>query len=75
MKAIKAVFLTVVITLIVLLIEPIRFFVSMASLVVIVMVVMDTIKEYRKTQKEKVNVRKSEVMDRDKSSKEFIKHF
>lgn len=75
MKAIKAIFLTVVITLIVLLIEPIRFFVSMASLVVIVMVVMDTIKEYRKTQKEKVNVRKSEVMDRDKSSKEFIKHF
>lgn len=75
MKVIKAIFLTVVITLIVLLIEPIRFFVSMASLVVIVMVVMDTIKEYRKTQKEKVNVRKSEVMDRDKSSKEFIKHF
>ena len=58
MKEIKAIFLTVVITLIVLLIEPIRFFVSMASLVVIVMVVMDTIKEYRKTQKEKVRVKR-----------------
>lgn len=51
MKVIKAVFFTVVITLAVLIIEPIRFFVSMASLVIIVMVVMDTIKEYRKTQK------------------------
>lgn len=58
MKVLKTVFLTVVITLIVLLIEPIRFFVSMASLVVIVMVVMDTIKEYRKTQKEKVRVKR-----------------
>lgn len=75
MKAIKAVFLTVVITLIVLLIEPIRFFAGMAGFVIFGMLVVDTIKEYRKTQKEKVNVRKSEVMDRDKSSKEFIKHF
>ncbi len=52
MKAIKAVFLTVVITLIVLLIEPIRFFVGMAGFVIFGMLVMDTIKEYRKTQKE-----------------------
>lgn len=58
MKVIKAVFFTVVITLAVLIIEPIRFFVSMASLVIIVMVVMDTIKEYRKTQKEKVRVKR-----------------
>jgi len=58
MKVIKSVFLTVAITLAVLMIEPIRFFVSMASLVVIVMVVMDTIKEYRKTQKEKVRVKR-----------------
>lgn len=58
MKVIKTVFLTVAITLAVLMIEPIRFFVSMASLVVIVMVVMDTIKEYRKTQKEKVRVKR-----------------
>lgn len=58
MKVIKAIFFTVVITLAVLIIEPVRFFVSMASLVVIVMVVMDTIKEYRKTQKEKVRVKR-----------------
>lgn len=58
MKVIKSVFLTVAITLAVLIIEPIRFFVSMASLVIIVMVVMDTIKEYRKTQKEKVRVKR-----------------
>lgn len=58
MKAIKTVFLTVAITLTVLLIEPVRFFVSMASLVIIVMIVMDTIKEYRKTQKEKVRVKR-----------------
>lgn len=58
MKVIKAVFFTVVITLAVLIIEPIRFFVSMASLVIIVIVVMDTIKEYRKTQKEKVRVKR-----------------
>ena len=58
MKVIKAVFFTVVITLAVLIIEPIRFFVSMASLVIIVMVVMDTIKDYRKTQREKVSVKR-----------------
>lgn len=58
MKAIETVFLTVAITLTVLLIEPVRFFVSMASLVIIVMIVMDTIKEYRKTQKEKVRVKR-----------------
>lgn len=58
MKVIKAVFFTIVITLAVLIIEPIRFFVSMASLVIIVMVVMDTIKDYRKTQREKVSVKR-----------------
>lgn len=58
MKAIKAVFLTVVITLIVLLIEPIRFFVGMAGFVIFGMLVVDTIKEYRKTQKEKVRVKR-----------------
>lgn len=58
MKVIKSVFLTVAITLAVLIIEPIRFFVSMASLVIIVMVVMDTIKDYRKTQREKVSVKR-----------------
>lgn len=58
MKAIKAVFLTVVITLIVLLIEPIRFFAGMAGFVIFGMLVVDTIKEYRKTQKEKVRVKR-----------------
>ena len=53
MKVIKAVFFTVVITLAVLIIEPIRFFVGMAGFVIFGMIVMDTIKEYRKTQKKK----------------------
>lgn len=54
MKAIKAIFFTVVITLAVLIIEPIRFFAGMAGFVIFGMIVMDTVKEYRKTQKEKV---------------------
>lgn len=54
MKVIKTVFLTVAITLAVLMIEPIRFFAGMAGFVIFGMIVMDTIKEYRKTQKEKV---------------------
>ena len=58
MKVIKAVFFTVVITLIVLLIEPIRFFAGMAGFVIFGMLVVDTIKEYRKTQKEKVRVKR-----------------
>lgn len=58
MKAIKAVFFTVVITLAVLIIEPIRFFVGMAGFVIFGMLVVDTIKEYRKTQKEKVRVKR-----------------
>lgn len=58
MKAIKAVFLTVVITLAVLLIEPVRFFAGMAGFVIFGMLVVDTIKEYRKTQKEKVRVKR-----------------
>ena len=58
MKVIKAVFFTVVITLAVLIIEPIRFFVGMAGFVIFGMLVVDTIKEYRKTQKEKVRVKR-----------------
>lgn len=58
MKVIKTVFLTVAITLAVLMIEPIRFFAGMAGFVIFVMIVMDTIKEYRKTQKEKVRVKR-----------------
>ena len=54
MKVIKAIFFTVVITLAVLIIEPIRFFAGMAGFVIFGMIVMDTVKEYRKTQKEKV---------------------
>lgn len=58
MKVIKTVFLTVAITLAVLMIEPIRFFVGMAGFVIFGMLVVDTIKEYRKTQKEKVRVKR-----------------
>lgn len=58
MKVIKTVFLTVAITLAVLMIEPIRFFAGMAGFVIFGMIVMDTIKEYRKTQKEKVRVKR-----------------
>lgn len=58
MKVIKTVFLTVAITLAVLMIEPIRFFVGMAGFVIFGMIVMDTVKEYRKTQKEKVRVKR-----------------
>lgn len=58
MKVIKTVFLTVAITLAVLMIEPIRFFVGMAGFVIFGMILMDTIKEYRKTQKEKVRVKR-----------------
>lgn len=58
MKVIKAIFFTVVITLAVLIIEPIRFFAGMAGFVIFGMIVMDTIKEYRKTQKEKVRVKR-----------------
>lgn len=53
MKVIKAIFFTVVITLAVLIIEPVRFFAGMAGFVIFGMIVMDTIKEYRKTQKKK----------------------
>ncbi|MEE0761739.1 MAG: hypothetical protein UIM27_02055 [Acutalibacteraceae bacterium] len=58
MKVIKTVFLTVAITLAVLMIEPIRFFVGMAGFVIFGMIFMDTVKEYRKTQKEKVRVKR-----------------
>lgn len=58
MKVIKAIFFTVVITLAVLIIEPIRFFAGMAGFVIFGMIVMDTVKEYRKTQKEKVRVKR-----------------
>ena len=58
MKVIKAIFFTVVITLAVLIIEPIRFFAGMAGFVIFGMILMDTIKEYRKTQKEKVRVKR-----------------
>lgn len=58
MKVIKAIFFTVVITLAVLIIEPVRFFAGMAGFVIFGMIVMDTIKEYRKTQKEKVRVKR-----------------
>ncbi len=58
MKVLKTVFLTVAITLAVLMIEPIRFFVGMAGFVIFGMIFMDTVKEYRKTQKEKVRVKR-----------------
>lgn len=58
MKAIKAIFFTVVITLAVLIIEPVRFFAGMAGFVIFGMIFMDTVKEYRKTQKEKVRVKR-----------------
>lgn len=58
MKVIKTVFLTVAITLAVLIIEPVRFFAGMAGFVIFGMLVVDTIKEYRKTQKEKVRVKR-----------------
>lgn len=58
MKVIKTVFLTVAITLAVLMIEPVRFFAGMAGFVIFGMLVVDTIKEYRKTQKEKVRVKR-----------------
>ena len=58
MKVLKTVFLTVAITLAVLMIEPIRFFVGMAGFGIFGMIFMDTVKEYRKTQKEKVRVKR-----------------
>lgn len=58
MKVLKTVFLTVAITLAVLMIEPVRFFAGMAGFVIFGMLVVDTIKEYRKTQKEKVRVKR-----------------
>ncbi|MGN0566433.1 MAG: hypothetical protein ACI4IU_07125 [Candidatus Limousia pullorum] len=53
MKVIKAIFFTVVITLAVLMIEPVRFFAGMAAAVIFGMLVVDTIKEYRKLRKKK----------------------
>lgn len=51
MKVIKAIFFTVVITLIVLLIEPIRFFAGMAGFVIFGMLIADTMKNYRKIKR------------------------
>ena len=51
MKVIKAVFFTVVITLAVLIIEPIRFFVGMAGFVIFGMPIADTMKNYRKIKR------------------------
>ncbi len=51
MKVIKAVFFTVVITLAVLIIEPIRFFVGMAGFVIFGMLIADTMKNYRKIKR------------------------
>ena len=51
MKAIKAIFLTVVITLAVLIIEPVRFFVGMAGFVIFGMLIADTMKNYRKIKR------------------------
>ncbi|MCI6496693.1 MAG: hypothetical protein MSA01_06530 [Anaeromassilibacillus sp.] len=51
MKVIKAIFFTVVITLAVLIIEPIRFFVGMAGFVIFGMLIADTMKNYRKIKR------------------------
>lgn len=51
MKVIKTVFLTVAITLAVLMIEPIRFFVGMAGFVIFGMLIADTMKNYRKIKR------------------------
>lgn len=51
MKVIKTVFLTVAITLAVLMIEPIRFFAGMAGFVIFGMLIVDTVKCYIKAQK------------------------
>ena len=51
MKVIKSVFLTVLITLAVLIIEPIRFFVGMAGFVIFGTLIADTMKNYRKIKR------------------------
>lgn len=51
MKVIKAIFFTVVITLAVLIIEPIRFFAGMAGFVIFGMLIADTMKNYRKIKR------------------------
>jgi len=58
MKVIKSVFLTVLITLAVLIVEPIRFFVGMASFVVFGMLIVDSVKCYIKAQKISVKEKK-----------------
>ena len=57
-QTIKAITLSIVGVFAVLMIEPVRFFAGMAAAVVFGMLVVDTIKEYRKTQKEKVRVKR-----------------
>lgn len=51
MKVIKAIFFTVVITLAVLIIEPVRFFAGMAGFVIFGMLIADTMKNYRKIKR------------------------
>lgn len=58
MKVIKTVFLTVAITLAILLIEPIRFFAGMASFVVFGMLIVDSVKCCIKAQKISVKEKK-----------------
>lgn len=58
MKILKSALTSVIISVLVIVIEPIRIFAGLASFVVFGMIVMDTIKEYRKTQKEKVRVKR-----------------
>ena len=53
MKILKSALTSVIISVLVIVIEPIRIFAGLASFVVFGMIVMDTIKEYRKTQKKK----------------------
>ena len=48
MKVIKAIFFTVVITLAVLIIEPVRFFAGMAGFVIFGMLVVDAWRGYKK---------------------------
>lgn len=58
MKVIKAIFFTVVITLAVLIIEPIRFFAGMAGFVIFGMLIVDSVKRYIKAQKISVKEKK-----------------
>lgn len=58
MKILKAALISVIISVLVIAIEPIRIFAGMVSLAIPVMIIADSIKAYRKTQREKVKVKR-----------------